>query len=61
MAWHRVVPQHRCAPVSVDGTRCTLRAPSRRPAVQTNPKSAVTQKSQNNATGFATIVAGSDA
>eukprot|EP00966_Prymnesium_polylepis_P032081 746673-Prymnesium_polylepis.1 len=30
MAWHRVVPQHRCAPVSVGGgTRCTFRAPSR--------------------------------
>jgi hypothetical protein len=29
MAWHRVVPQHWCAPVSVGGTRCTFRAPSR--------------------------------
>ena len=29
MAWQRVVTQHRCAPVSVGGTRCTFRAPSR--------------------------------
>eukprot|EP00966_Prymnesium_polylepis_P227369 5261277-Prymnesium_polylepis.1 len=29
MAWQRVVTQHRCAPVSVGGTRCSFRAQSR--------------------------------